>query len=105
MANPWMRSVTTSDTSVHRLIDLLQAIDPDVPLQCAQLRLRLTLSSPGKIFIGNSAVSSTDWGEELTVSQYFDSFARAANDFPLQDIYIVAESASLTRIGVTILLQ
>ena len=105
--NPVMKAVTVSDGGAHQLTALLKAAYPTVhiPDKCSQLRIRLDIDAPTDLFIGNDDVSSTNWAEHLTQGGYFDSFARDANDFPLQDIYVLPGSAAATIIGATILEQ
>jgi hypothetical protein len=99
MQNPWMQTVTlTSANTNYRLYDLMQAIDSGSPLSVNFLQLQANPGGSGaKYYIGNSNVSATDNGVELTAGQSQTFQDQSGNNLiSTASIYLRSDTASQT---------
>lgn len=90
-ANPWAKTLNLAlAANAYNLYDLIQAADVTVKYpQCCKLQIQLDPGAgAGKLYIGNSDVSSTNRGTELVAGQSKEYEGIEQNLYSLQNVWL-----------------
>lgn len=100
---PFMAQVTADTTaSGNDLYTLLSAVFTNINHKCCFLQIQLDTSVGGSTaYIGNSNVSTTMYGAQLSAGQVFQTLAFDSNLLVLDQIYVIA-STSTVKINVIV---
>lgn len=92
--------ITFAGTTAVRLIDAVLAVEPTAGKTCKSLNIENSWSTAAgtKLFVGDSAVSSTRYGHNLDVGQ--SHFWPPGSNPPVGDIYLFPEAAGTISCGV-----
>ncbi len=92
--SPFMGSVTAT-TTAQSLYALFSAVYSDLPIRAQVVRIQL---DPGagstSLYVGNSAVTSTNCGVAFSASQVLDMPSVSSNLYALKDIYLLASTGT-----------
>jgi hypothetical protein len=90
-ANPWGNTLNLASNAVaYNLFALIQAADVTVKYpQCCKLSIQLDpAAGAGKLYIGNSDVSSSNRGTELVAGQAKEFEGIEQNLYSLQNVWL-----------------
>ena len=92
---PFMCSVTVTGTRAS-LLTLLQAVFTNIPLKASQVTIQNdTGSGSSSLYIGNSAVTSTNAGSNLSANQALPLGPLPSNLIVLNDLWLLSSSGSI----------
>lgn len=97
--SPFMASITlTTGGTIYNLYTLVTAIDSTLPQKCQDLLIQADTAGTAITFIGNAAVSSSNYGVALTAGAAPWSWSpsdKTANLVNLADINMVSATSSV----------
>ena len=92
---PFMGSVTAT-TTAQSLFTLLAAVYSDLPIRAQVVRIQ---NDPGSgsmtLYVGNSAVTSTNCGIAYSAGQVADLPDTGANLYALKDVYLLCSTSTI----------
>lgn len=102
MPNPWGKTVTlTAASTAYSLLTLMQALDANVVKVAAHLRIFFGLGGgAAKLYIGNSDVSTTNYGSALVAGQVYELGPFLSNSIDLSSIFLLSDTPSVA-VGVS----
>ncbi len=88
---PLMTSLTLTSANVaYQLYALLAAVNADAPKVCQDLVIQAPLTGAQVVYIGNSDVSSTQYGVALNATWSWEGDSVSSNLYDLQAIYVLS---------------
>lgn len=94
---PFMGQVTVDTTAAgNDLFTLLSAVFTNLQHKCCYLQIQLDVSAAGTtLYIGNSNVSTTMYGAQLSAGQIHQTLAFDSNLLVLDQIFLLASASTV----------
>ena|ERR1035438_4920578 len=86
-------TATTTATSIYNLL-VTANTRADIHRRCCFLQIQLDNAAAGNLYIGNSDMTTTNYGANLVATQGNQQFAFDSNLISLMDIYLLASAAT-----------
>jgi hypothetical protein len=102
---PFMGSVLANSVNAQSIYTLLQAFWSDLPIRASYVQIQLdTTAGSTFLYIGNSNVSSTMCGANLSANQANQQYAFDSNLIALNDLWIICSTGEV-RVNLIVMVR